>query len=86
MNRPTKAVYLFSGLLFVLGSFMVVFLTFSHVNKTQKDNKTLKWQTSGMQRRIDELENLLGKMTDDAAHFHTELEACQLEKGFEWRD
>jgi biopolymer transport protein ExbB/TolQ len=75
-----KAVYLFSGSLFVFGLILIISFTLAHVDKMQSDNKTLKWQTSGMQRRIDELENLLGKMTDDAAHFHNELEACQRER------
>lgn len=39
-----------------------------------------------MQKRTAEVEKALDSMTRDATQFHDELEACQREKGVEWRE
>jgi hypothetical protein len=50
------------------------------------ENLALQKSLTGMQKRTEELEDDYASMLRNATQFHDELEACQREKGIEWRE
>jgi phage shock protein A len=87
MNRNTGLTALLTieiAAVFVMG--ILTAFKWSDARKFADDNAALQERITVMQKRTAEVEKDYANMLRDATQFHDELEACQREKGVEWRE